>query len=89
MRKYKKITYDERKKIEQLYNNGLSPADIAMEIGVHISTMYRELGKGGDGTLDCNARCKYSADLAESKAAQSLKCRGRRSEAAKDQRAAM
>ena len=42
-KQYKTITYEDRKKIEQLLNSGLKVDEIAQCIGVHKTTLYREL----------------------------------------------
>ncbi|MDD7404145.1 MAG: helix-turn-helix domain-containing protein [bacterium] len=57
MRKqYKKLTYADRKKIEQLAKENATPKQLAQETNVHISTIYRELERGGD---------PYNADAAQ------------------------
>lgn len=45
---YKRIRFEDRKRIERLYAEGKTVDEIAFIIGVHSTTMYRELEKGGD-----------------------------------------
>lgn len=59
-RKYKKINYQDRKDLELYMKSGItSPEELALRIGVHVKTLYRELrrGKTKDGS--------YNADLAQ------------------------
>ena len=59
LRKYKRISYEERKRIEKMYKNGVNVRLIAEDIGVAHTTLYRELkrGEGDDG--------EYNAELAQ------------------------
>ena len=59
-RKYKRIVFADRQRIEAMYKSGIKPEDIAKKIGVHVATIYRELERGGakDGT-------GYNADTAQ------------------------
>lgn len=62
MRKtYKKITYEERKKIEHMVKKGVPVMEMATEIGVHMATVYRELQRGRDEMGN------YKADVAQNK----------------------
>src|SRR2546425_4390941 len=45
MNKYKQLAKDQRLKLEALYKRGISPHQIAIDLGVHRSTIYRELGR--------------------------------------------
>ena len=72
------LTYEDRKSIEALYTAGVSLADIASELGVHLATIYRELKRGGTGELDGNGRGGYSAELAQKTVQDSIKRRGHR-----------
>ncbi len=59
-KKYKKITYQDRKDLELYIKSGIiSPEILALRINVHIATLYRELERGR--TEDGG----YSADLAQ------------------------
>lgn len=60
MRKqYKKLTYADRKIIERMSEQGIATKAIALETGVHIATIYRELSRGID------AEGHYKAELAQ------------------------
>lgn len=54
-RKYKYLTYADRKKIETMIKEGISSAKIAEAIGVHSGTIYREI-KAGGGRQNYNAQ---------------------------------
>lgn len=57
MRKqYKKLTYADRKRIEQMIKENATPKQLAQETNVHIATIYRELERGGT---------PYNADTAQ------------------------
>jgi len=59
MRKpYKKISYKDRQAIEQMFEKGATPKELAAATGVHIATIYRELQRG-------DKEGKYSAELAQ------------------------
>jgi IS30 family transposase len=45
---YKRIKYEERQKIEELYAQGKSVDEMALLIGVNTATMFRELKRGGE-----------------------------------------
>lgn len=72
------LTYDDRQKLERLYREGVSLSDIAGKLGVHLSTVYRDLARGETGELDRNGRSAYSADRAQEVARQSMKRKGRK-----------
>lgn len=76
-KKYKLLSYDDRKQLELMYLNKESPLNIADKIGVHIATVYKELERGNTGNLDKNLRYEYSADVAQRTITKSLKNRGR------------
>lgn len=76
-KKYKLLTYEDRKKLEEMYLNNERPSDIADKLGVHTATIYKELQRGDTGALDKNLRSEYSAELAQRKTTESLKNRGR------------
>ena len=60
MRKYKRISYEDRKKIEKLYKYGDSHQQIADVIGVSRITIYREKKRGWDEDTK-----SYNADTAQ------------------------
>ena len=45
---YKRIGFEDRKKIEMLNAQGKTVDEMALAIGVHSATMYRELARGGE-----------------------------------------
>ena len=55
-KQYKKLRYEDRQRIEKLYSEGKTVDEMALMIGVHSSTMYRELERGGE---------PYRADVAQ------------------------
>lgn len=60
MRKpYKKLTYADRKVIEQMIVNGNNPKTIAEATGVCFQTIYRELHRGKD------LKGNYKAEIAQ------------------------
>lgn len=78
MSKYKYLSFDDRKMIEQLYSQGLRPAVIASRLGVCFATVYRELKRGYTGSNDSNMRPCYSAEVAERALQGSFQSRGRK-----------
>ena len=46
-RTYKRINYEDRKKIKEMLSIGYNVEFIAYNIGVNRATMYRELKRGG------------------------------------------
>ena len=79
MRNYRYLTFGDREKIETEYTAGGRPADIAIDLGVHVATIYKELKRGDTGQLDKNMRREYSAELAQRRLIEKIKCRGRKS----------
>lgn len=60
MRKqYKKLTYADRQTIERMSGQGIAAKAIALETGVHIATIYREMQRGAD------EEGHYKAELAQ------------------------
>ena len=43
---YHHLTWEQRLKIEALNSAGIKPTQIAKQLGVHHSTVYRELSRG-------------------------------------------
>lgn len=77
-RRFKQLTKAERLKIEALNNAGHKPADIAKQIGVHRSTIYRELKRGEytHRNSDWTEETRYSADKAHDRYRANLKEKG-------------
>ncbi len=65
MNRYKCIEFEERKIIEEMYNTGAKPCEIAKRIGKCQATIYREIKRGE--TEELNERCRpaYRAEIAE------------------------
>lgn len=72
------LTRTDRIKIEALLKAGHRKQEIAMQIGVHRSTIYNELKRGRyiHRNSDWTEEERYSSDLAQEKAQENLKARG-------------
>lgn len=77
MRKYRYITFSDRKQIAAWYQNGDRPADIAARLGVSVKTIYLELKRGETGELDRNQRRAYSPVIAQQMVQENFQRRGR------------
>ena len=82
---YKCLTFEDRRKIEKLYNANKSPQEIAGKIGVTVATIYRELHRGEtkdaeSGEIKANEHYlpTYNAETAEKRVRLSVRNRGRR-----------
>ena len=65
----KKLTLEDRRKIEQMWKDNASPLKIAAELGISQCTVYTELKRGqetdertGEMVLDHNFRPEYKAE---------------------------
>ncbi len=78
MRNYKHLTFTDRLKIEAWERVGTSPRIMADELGVHISTIYRELKRGRYERLNSELITinRYSPDIAEKKYQDNLRAKG-------------
>lgn len=65
MKKYKQLDLEQRYIIQNMLSAGYTKESIAQKIGVHRSTVYRELSRN-TSKLGCKAN-RYDADLAERK----------------------
>lgn len=74
----KSLTLDERKVLEARWAAGDGAVQIARDLGVANATIYKELKRGQDGTLDKNARLTYRAELGQEAFQRALRNRGRR-----------
>lgn len=74
-RKFKQLTRADRLKIEALDKAGHGKKEIADQIGVHQSTIYRELQRGRyiHTNSDLTEEERYSPDIAEEKYQQNLR----------------
>lgn len=62
IREYRHINFKDRKRIEEMYNNeDLTVKAIALEIGIHRSSVYREIKKGELPELNSYMKLRYSA----------------------------
>ncbi|WP_106790444.1 helix-turn-helix domain-containing protein [Lachnoclostridium sp. An196] len=59
-RKYKRLVFADRQRIEEMRRQGMSEKEIAAAVGVHIATIYRELDRGTG-----NGKNAYSAEVAQ------------------------
>lgn len=59
-RKYKRLVFADRQRIEEMRRQGMSEKEIAAAVGVHIATIYRELDRGTG-----NGKNVYSAEVAQ------------------------
>ena len=71
-------SFDERQKIQGMWEAGLSAQDIATEMELSLSSVYTELRRGYDGTRLPNKPRRYDADLAQLRVQESLERRGRK-----------
>lgn len=78
MYRFKQLTRSDRLKIEALVKAGLSKKKIAEQIGVHQSTIYRELKRGRYTRMnsDLTVEEKYSPDIAEEQYQENLRAKG-------------
>lgn len=65
MSKSKWLTLEERKAIEEMYNNNTKVAEIAEAFHRNVTTIYLELRNGSTGEMDRNGRAGYSAEIAQ------------------------
>ena len=83
VRRYKYITFADRREIAALYQANTRPADIADKIGVSTAAIYRELKRGetvgedGAPVLDRNRRWAYNPVIAQQTVQENFRRRGR------------
>lgn len=72
-------TLEDRQKIQQFWENGLSPREISAEVQKPLTVIYAELKRGQDGVTRLeDGRLKYDAKLAQRVVNGSLERRGRK-----------
>lgn len=78
MRHYKTLTWTDRLKIEAWQKAKISPQEMAKMLGVHFSTIYRELKRGQYERLntDYTTEIRYSPDISEKKKQEHLRAKG-------------
>lgn len=78
MASYTFRSLEDRRKIQSMWESGLTAKDIADEMGMSLSTAYYELKRGQDGTRLPDKRLRYDAETAQLNVQRSLERRGRR-----------
>lgn len=78
MRRYRHLSFTDRLRIDAYIRAGKSLKEVAELIGVHISTIYRELKRGQYEHLnsDYTTETRYSPDIADQKYRENLKAKG-------------
>lgn len=75
--KYKVMDDGVRCEIAQLYAEGLKVPDIAEKVGLHETSVYRELNRGMTDKLDENGRFVYDIEKARLDAARARASKGK------------
>ena len=90
MRRFKQLSRADRLKLEALLKAGHGKQEIADQIGVHVSTIYREIKRGTytHTNSDLTEEERYSPDIAEDKYQQNLRDKGPDLKIGKDHRLA-
>lgn len=78
MRRFRHLSFTDRLRIETHLKDGLKPKEIAEKMGVHISTIYREKGRGQYTHMnsDLTTEERYSPDIAEEQYRENLSAKG-------------
>ena len=69
---------EDRRKVENLWERGQAPKEIAKELDASVSVIYSELSRGRDGSRLPDQRLRYNAELAQLRVQESLEKRGKR-----------
>ena len=75
--KYKVMDDAVRAEIARLYSDGWKVGDIAEAVGLHETSVYRELNRGMTDRLDANGRFAYDMDKARLDAARARARKGK------------
>lgn len=75
--KYKVMDDTVRMEIARLYGTGMKVPDIAAEVGLHETSVYRELNRGMTDELDENGRFIYDIEKARLDAARARANKGK------------
>ena len=77
-KQYEHLTYKKRLRLEVMLRQKIHKQEIANELGVHISTIYREIKRGEYEHLnsDYTTETRYSADKAEAAYQAGLAAKG-------------
>lgn len=78
MAKYTSRTYEERKKIQDMWEAGATVKEIAETMSAPLSSVYAELRRGKTEKRLPNQRFCYSAELAQNRLQRANERRGRR-----------
>lgn len=89
-RRFKQLTKADRLKIEALLKAKHTPQEIADQLGVHNSTIYRELKRGRyiHTNSDLTEEERYSPDIAQEKYEENLRAKGPELKIGNDQKLA-
>lgn len=71
----KRLTYEDRQRIEKMVADGTNYDDMASVCGVHRATIFRELDKGNTGEINPIGRYVYSAELAQRKHEENIRAK--------------
>jgi len=82
VKRVKRLTIQDRKKILELWDSGKTKLEIAAALGISLPTVYKELERGQTGETDCNFQEKYDPALGQTVYNARLKNCGRRPAAA-------
>lgn len=90
MRRFKHLSKTDRLRIEAHTRDGRTPKEIAEILGVHISTIYRELKRGQytHRNSDWTEETRYSPDIADDRYRENLRAKGPQLKIGKDHRLA-
>lgn len=90
MRRFKHLSKTDRLRIEAHTRDGKTPKEVAEILGVHISTIYRELKRGQytHRNSDWTEETRYSPDIADDRYRENLKAKGPDLKIGKDHRLA-
>lgn len=78
MASYTFKSLEDRRRVENLWEKGRAPKEIAGELGTSVTVIYSELSRGRDGSRLPDQRLRYNAELAQLRVQESLERRGKR-----------
>ena len=89
-RRFKHLTKTDRLRMEQQLKDGKGAKEIAENLGVHISTIYREKKRGQyeHRNSDWTTEIRYSPDIAHDRYRENLKAKGPELKLGKDRKLA-
>ncbi len=74
----KSRSYEERKKIQEMWEDGRSIPEIACAISTPVRSVYAEMERGRNGARLPDQRLQYDADLAQRRWQEAIERRGNR-----------